>query len=95
MPTFFMDKDEDVWAVADDGTLVCISRGEAAFLMRNGESISLDETKRRFGPLVPLVPDGSKCYDQIAPGIVCERDKHDDETPHTTRSSSGNRVTWS
>lgn len=94
MRTYYVDKDGDIWTQAESG-LTCITQEQAARVIADDDSLPMQHVQGRFGPLIPLVPDDSKCLNVLAPGIVCELGKHDSDISHTTIMASGSTVKWS
>jgi hypothetical protein len=94
---FYQDKDDDVWVVADDGTLLCLSseEGVARQLAAMGGGFSVYGTELNYGPLIPLVPDPNRCASVLAtsPRITCEYEKCDGGT-HRAELANGTVVEW-
>jgi hypothetical protein len=94
MRKYLVDKEGDIWTEAKDGTLVCIADG-VTDAIEKGDGESLGFVTKSYGPLIPLAPDDGKCYDQLAPGIVCDREKHDLDPAHRAIGPHGSTVVWS
>lgn len=95
MRTYWLDRDGDVWATADDGTLVCITDGRmnAQDYLKAGKGLTIEKVQEEYGPLIPLVPDETRCHVVLTPGIVCDYEKHDGRTHHAERPD-GTIVEW-